>query len=254
MIGSTFENVKAVIFDVLHTLVDDSGFPRYQLKKMLREDGFEIEAAEFDEVYNVLTAREYDWVEAAAEVPFRTMKDRHISRLEALYSKLNLNEGRNISSDIELLWERIRTSNVYPEVSEVLPALQAGGYRLGLLSNADVDDPVLRVLYDAAIKVSFDVVVTSQGAGVYKPDRRIFERALLELELEAEDVIMVGDNPASDIMGAKRVGIPVIWVNRRGGEFPDRFPSPDASISDLRGLLDLLPTHSKSVTPAIITF
>ena len=167
---------------------------------------------------------------------------------------MNRNEGRNISSDIELLWERIRTSSVYPEVPEVLPALQAGGYRLGLLSNADVDDPVLRVLYEAGIKVSFDVVVTSQGEGAYKPDRRIFERALLELELEAEDVIMVGDNPASDIMGAKRVGIPAIWVNRRGRAFPNRFPPPDASISDLRGLLDLLPTHSKSVTPAIITF
>lgn len=243
MIGSTFENVKAVIFDVLHTLVDDSGFPRYQLKKMLKEDGFEIEAAEFDEVYNVLTAREYDWEKAAVEIPFRSMKDRHVTRLEALYSRLNLNEGRNISSDIELLWAGIRTSSVYPEVPEVLPALQAGGYRLGLLSNADVDDPVLSVLYDAGIKVSFDVVVTSQGAGVYKPDRRIFERVLLELKLEAEDVIMVGDNPASDIMGAKRVGIPVIWVNRKGGEFPDRFPPPDASISDLRGLLDLLPTH-----------
>jgi len=241
MTGSTFEDVKAVIFDVLHTLVDDSGFPRYQLKKMIEEDGLEMESAEFDEIYNVLTAREYDWEEAEVEVPFRTIQDRHISRLEALYDRLNLNKGRNLSFDIELLWDRIGTSSVYPEVPEVLPVLQAGGYRLGLLSNADVDDPVLRALHNSGIEVSFDVVVTSQGAGAYKPDRRIFERVLLELELEAEDVVMVGDNPVSDIVGAKRVGIPVIWVNRRGREFPDQFPPPDASISDLRGLLDLLP-------------
>ena len=109
MTQTDFGNIQAVIFDVLHTLVDDSGFPRYQLKRMLEEEGTSFDPSQFEEIYNELTAREYDWEEAAVEDPFRSMKDRHVSRLENLYSRLNLHVEREISADIGLLWEKIRS-------------------------------------------------------------------------------------------------------------------------------------------------
>jgi len=244
MSDTAFSRVRAVLFDILHTLVDDSGFPRYQLRRLLEEEGYSLDGRAFEAVYNRLTAEEYDWETAAVERPFRTMKDRHRARLEALYRHFRLDARRDLATDTEQLWEKIATSAVYPEVPKVLSALESRGYRLALISNADDDDPVIRALFRAEMPVSFEVVVTSQGVGAYKPDARIFEHVLQRLELGPEQVVLVGDSPTSDVIGARRVGIPAIWVNRREIDFPDGYPTPDARIWDLRGLLTLLPGSS----------
>ncbi len=233
--------VKAVLFDVLHTLVDDSGFPRYQLRNMLSAEGIDLDDDQFEEIYRALSKKEYDWEAAAAEKPFRSIRDRHRSRLTALYDHFGLNEYRDLESDIALLWQRIATSGLYPEVSEVLPTLAERGYRLALISNADEDDPVIQVILGAELPITFEVVVTSQGAGAYKPAVRIFEHALWRLELDPEETVFVGDSPSSDIAGGSRAGLQTVWVNRKGGAYPARYPAPDATVTDLTGLIDLLP-------------
>jgi 2-haloalkanoic acid dehalogenase type II len=239
--------VTAILFDVLHTLVDDSGFPRFQLRRLLAEAGIDLEGERFEEVYRALTRKEYDWEAAALEEPFRSIRDRHRSRLTALYEHFGWDELRDLEEDIELLWQRIATSGLYPEVSEVLPTLAERGYRLGLISNADEDDPVIRALLDSRLPVTFEAVVTSQGAGAYKPAARIFEHALWRLDLDRVDAVFVGDSPASDILGGSRAGLRTIWVNRRGTEYPEGYPAPDATVADLTGLLELLPGAGTSV-------
>ena len=50
-------------------------------------------------------------------------------------------------------------------------------------------------------------LVTSEEAGVEKPDPKIFKLALSKLNLNASEVIMIGDNEEKDIAGAKQLGI-----------------------------------------------
>jgi 2-haloalkanoic acid dehalogenase type II len=233
--------VKAVLFDVLHTLVDDSGFPRYQLRELFASEGIELDDEEFETVYRALSKKEYNWEAAAVEHPFRSIRERHRSRLIALYEHFGWGAHRDLERDIDLLWQRIATSRLYPEVSEVLPTLAKRGYRLALISNADEDDPVIRVILGAGLPVEFEAVVTSQGAGAYKPAPKIFEHALWRLDLEPGETVFVGDSPSSDIMGGSRAGMPTVWVNRKGGAYPGNYPAPDADVTDLTGLLDLLP-------------
>ena len=242
--------VRAILFDVLHTLVDDSGFPRAQLKRLLEEEGHSVDPDRFETVYRAVTARQYDWEAAAVEEPFRTIRDRHEARLKILFEEFDLADSRDLESDIEFLWERIATSRIYPEVPEVLPELERRGYRLALISNADEDDPVIRALLEADLPVHFEVIVTSEAVGAYKPASRIFERALQKLDLDPDRVGLVGDSPTSDILGGTRIGMPVIWVNRRGIELPDDMPEPSATVSDLHGLLELLPGTGRERRPA----
>ncbi len=232
---------EAILFDVLHTLVDDDGFPRYQLREMLAAEGHEADLPLFEEVYRELTTREYDWETAAREEPFRSIHDRHRSRLTTLYRHYGLDRDRDLESDIARLWERIGESSLYPEAADVLRALAARGYRLALVSNADEDDPVLGALGRAGLEVQFAAVVTSQGAGAYKPAPAVFEQALGTLGIEPARAVMVGDSPASDMLGAHRVGIPTVWVNRKGRPYPPGYPEPGVEVADLRGLLDILP-------------
>jgi 2-haloacid dehalogenase len=236
-----FTGLRAVLFDVLHTLVDDSGFPKVHMRRLLEDDGVAIDPDRFEMIYHEVTTREYDWETAAREAPFRSIRDRHEARVAAIYEQLDLVGLRDVETDTRLLWERISTSRLYPDVAEVLPEIARRGYRLALVSNADEDDPVLRVLMEADLPFRFDAVITSQGAGAYKPAPRIFEHALWRLELDPGEVLMVGDNAASDVLGGSRAGMRVVWLNRRGKEYPADYPEPDATLSDLRGLLPLLP-------------
>lgn len=60
----------------------------------------------------------------------------------------------------------------------------------------------------------FDVIVVEGEAGFGKPDRRVFERALVELGARPERTLMVGDNYECDVLGALHAGIHAVWIQR----------------------------------------
>lgn len=84
----------------------------------------------------------------------------------------------------------------------------------------------------------FDLVVTAEDAGAYKPDPRPYQAALDALGLPGREVLFVAGS-AHDVGGAARLGMDVYWANR--GNVP---PPADATAlrteTDLRGLPDLL--------------
>ncbi len=74
-------------------------------------------------------------------------------------------------------------------------------------------------------------IFTSQTVVAMKPQPHYFESMLRELELQPNQMIMVGDSYLQDIAGAKRVGLWTIWLTNSATEAPDA----DAVISGLRG-------------------
>lgn len=57
------------------------------------------------------------------------------------------------------------------------------------------------------IEEKINFIVTSEEAGIEKPNKRIFDLALEKINLNAKDVIMVGDSISKDIEGAENQGI-----------------------------------------------
>ena len=53
----------------------------------------------------------------------------------------------------------------------------------------------------------FDPILISEEVGVAKPDRRIFEMALAQLDMRREDVLYVGDSISHDREGCISAGI-----------------------------------------------
>ena len=45
------------------------------------------------------------------------------------------------------------------------------------------------------------------------------------MELEKEEVIMVGDNLMTDVLGANRAGIKTVWINRHDKERNEVIPT-----------------------------
>ena len=56
-------------------------------------------------------------------------------------------------------------------------------------------------------------LITSEEVGVEKPNAKIFRYALEKFNLNAEEVIMIGDNLIKDIEGASKLGIRSYLVN-----------------------------------------
>ncbi len=90
----------------------------------------------------------------------------------------------------------------------LLESLRARGLKLGLVSNA-LDPPGLlhRDLAQFGVAERLDYAVFSSEIGWRKPHPAIFERALMELGVDAAATLFVGDTLASDIAGAHALGM-----------------------------------------------
>jgi putative hydrolase of the HAD superfamily len=90
----------------------------------------------------------------------------------------------------------------------LLEALRGRGLKLGIVSNAfDPPELLRRDLERLGVAERIDVAVFASDAGVRKPHPAIFQRALSELGVAAESTLFVGDALATDLGGAKAVGM-----------------------------------------------
>jgi putative hydrolase of the HAD superfamily len=101
-------------------------------------------------------------------------------------------------------------SRCFPEVPSVLSTLRARGIKLGIITNGStqMQEEKIRQL---GISDLLDVTLVSEREALRKPDRRIFERALHRLSVEAAEAWYVGDHPVADIQGAFDAGLTPVW-------------------------------------------
>ncbi len=96
-----------------------------------------------------------------------------------------------------------------------LNRLRRQGYRLGLISNAGDDLDVQALVDQAGLRPFFEVVLSSAGVGIRKPNPRIFQMALARWNADPAEAVMVGDTLGADVLGAHNAGILSVWITRR---------------------------------------
>ena len=87
----------------------------------------------------------------------------------------------------------------------------------------------------------FETMVDSAVVDSIKPDRRIFEAALDELALTAENCVYVGDRFDCDMEGAYAMGMKTVWVVGNGKNIPEGANAKAVTwqIAGVTGLLDV---------------
>ncbi|KAK9063569.1 hypothetical protein SSX86_017439 [Deinandra increscens subsp. villosa] len=88
---------------------------------------------------------------------------------------------------------------------ETLLVLKQSGVKLAVVSNFDTR--LRKLLQDLDIIDVFDAVIISSEVGYEKPDAKIFETALDQINVEAAKAVHVGDDQKADKLGANAVGI-----------------------------------------------
>jgi putative hydrolase of the HAD superfamily len=118
---------------------------------------------------------------------------------------------------------------VFRAYEDALPALSAlaeAGIRLAVVANWDVS--LSDVLARLGLAGPFTAVVTAASVGAAKPDAKPFLVALELLGVEAAQCVHVGDDPVTDVAGARGAGLTALLIDRSGR-------APD-SLRDLSGL------------------
>lgn len=164
---------------------------------------------------------------------FMTLVQANKVSLKRTYKELGIEDGTD--DYLNKMYKSWYHAELYDDASKALPKLRS--VPKCMVSNADEH------LLDVAMKknrLDFEFSVSSEKARGYKPYPRIFQCALGEVGCEPEEAIMVGDSQTSDIVGAKRMGIPVIWINRFDEERREGVPEPDFEAKDILEMVEIL--------------
>jgi putative hydrolase of the HAD superfamily len=120
----------------------------------------------------------------------------------------------------------------YDDARPALDRLAAAGVKLAVVANWDVSLP--DVLARLGLAEPFEVIVTAAAVGAAKPDARPFQAALERLGTDAARTVHVGDDPVTDIAGARAAGLSAVLLDRSG-----RAPDSIAGLAELDARLEL---------------
>lgn len=212
----------ALTFDCYGTLIDwETG-----LKTVLRSWAERCGVTSDDD--QLLAA--FGDAEAAAEIAHPTLLYPDILRLVLQRMAGSFGVARDAVAEDELA----RSVGDWPAFSDSRDSLRAlkAHYKLAILSNVD------RASFarsNQRLGVEFDLIVTAEDVGSYKPDERNFQALLVKLEemrIPRARVLHVAQSLYHDHVPAKKLGLRTVWINRRMGKgTPGATLRPDTPVS-----------------------
>jgi len=223
---------KWVAFDVYATLIDREQGATIAFDKIAKRNGIRVDGYILFEEWHNEVIRIY-----RSNIDFIGWKEAGRVAIGKLFKKFNV-EGE--IDDIGILYESFKDWRPYDDVKPVLEELKERGYKLAVVTNMDTD-----LFFKTKIDVDLDLVVTSEMAKAYKPNPKIFEYAIEEMNCDKSELLLAGTSPWADIQGAKISGLKIAWINRK--KMRERWmklnawdPIPDYEFEDLYGLLKVL--------------
>ena len=224
---AALEGIRACVFDAYGTLFDVNS----PVQKLAAEIG--DKAADLTLMWRQKQL-EYTWLRSLMGVHadfWHVTGDALDFSLEAL--KI---EDPGLRDELMTLYLKL---DAYPDVAEALKEVRGKSRRTAILSNGSPSmlDSAVRA---AGLEKSFDMVLSVEDVGIYKPSRRVYRLAMHKLSVhDAPSICFVSANPW-DAQGGAQFGFQSVRVDRFGLR-DDNIPGkPAALISSLSELPDLL--------------
>ena len=218
------EPFDIVTFDCYGTLIDwDAGIIS-AFQSEAAKDGVELRGDQIIETYAV----EEPAIESASYLSYRQVLGETALRVAA---RLDWNlppERADFLAASLPEWQPFADTN---------PALErlARHFTLGILSNIDDD---LLTATRRHFAVDFDLIVTAQQVKSYKPGPGHFKQALVRAG--EKRLLHAAQSYFHDVVPTSRLGIPVVWVNRKGAGMEPAGPLPTYEVRTLTELANLL--------------
>src|SRR5690242_19974136 len=217
--------ILGVVFDLDNTLIQSKKGARQGLRvvagviaKLLRKEGYHYTEANLFRKLRLIDlemhGRKFLY---NRDVWWETLlKDLGLSKLKG--SWIHLTTLR--------YWKTYaRASPLFSDTMRTINRLKMSGLMLGMVSDSDgtFGMKMKRIRQQPFLKFLKAIVVAGENTPSVKPSRRPFLLVTKRLGLQPRNCVYIGDNPNTDIEGAKAVGMMTILVKRRGpkGGHPD---------------------------------
>ena len=213
--SSQKKNYRHVFFDLDRTLWDfdaaaEVAFERIYDKYHLKELGIPS-AHEFHMVYHPLNEKLWELYRENKITKDDLNRTRFLKPLEH-YGIHNVELADHLSEDY-VYWSP-RIVRLVPGTMELLEYLKPK-YHLHLITNGFQEVQHTK-LSGSGMEPYFETLTVSEEVGVKKPNPEIFQYALKKACATPEESLMIGDEMAVDIDGARAAGIDQIFFNATG--------------------------------------
>ncbi len=221
--------ITYILFDAGGTLI----FPDFEfLALFLKEEGVKVSP---NDLFQAFAYADFCFDERLRKS--ENTSDTNIF-LKDMLSRFFEREEQKMDKIVQKILEEDRKHGLWRHtfdwVKEALKELSKK-YGISVISNSD--GRVEELLTEASLRSYFEKIYDSQIVGIEKPDKGIYELALKELDLSAENVVFVGDIFHVDILGANRAGIPAVHLDPFG--FYKKWPGARIStVAQLKGFLE----------------
>jgi 2-haloacid dehalogenase len=135
-------------------------------------------------------------------------------------------------ADVAALMDAYRHLNPYPEVGDFLRTL--AGRRRSILSNGS-PRMLDAVVANSGLAGEFDMVLSVDTIGIYKPDPRVYQLAVDRLGVAPSRIGFVSSN-CWDACGAQSFGFSAFWINRGGAPMDALGANPARTLGALNEL------------------
>ena len=190
-------NVKAVVFDLFGTLIDDSPPAEY---RVLLADIARHLGADPDEFRAAWRKHDISRYTAPIEESF-----------DAMTADLTAFDAAGLQAALAHRREHLRKLLIpRADALSTVEELRGRGLKVGMISNASSELSVLWA--ESAFAETFDAVLFSADERMMKPDRRLYERMAEMLGVATEECIFVGDGAYRELQGAEEAGMTPVLI------------------------------------------
>ena len=228
--------IKILTFDQYGTIVDMQTGLTELVTPFLKDKGWAGNPHQFVTWWR-RTHFEDSMIDALIDrghTPYRQIGHRAVSQV---LTRANIPYSQ---SEVEWLVSGIEELKPFPDVLKSLQQLHKH-YRLSILSNGDRDMLERAKQY---IGFKFDLTISVQEAGAFKPDKRTYAKAEDIITTKFEDIersnILFVANHAFDCIGAKAWGFRTVFIDRRKRPFGETPHQPDLIVKDFTELEAIL--------------
>ena len=185
--------IKAVIFDMFETLITHFESPLYMGKQISNDIG--IDEQKFREIWDTSDEDRTLGKRSLEEVIEEILKVNHCYSPQ-LFEKIITKRKMSKRECFE---------HIHQEIMPLFKTLKEMNIKIGLITNCYFEES--EVIKNSVFFEYFDSVCMSCEMGVKKPDIRIFEKCMRDLDVAAKECLYVGDGGSFELETAKSLGM-----------------------------------------------
>ena len=231
---------KAILVDLDDTLIDLGASSLYCWNTLAEKYASDVGVNTEQFKSAIHRAREWFWADADRHRIWRIQMDRAREEIvKVALTELSVTNMRQVPRHFSrnydvMLYEKMQ---LFAGAVDTLKQWRATSIKLALVTNG-AGPTQRRKINTYQLVPYFDCIVIEGEFGVGKPDARVYQHAMSQLDSTSASTWMVGDRLDWEVAMPQSLGIRGIWVDLRGNGVPANSPvKPDLIVRNISEII-----------------